>query len=514
LGFTSRRNSNSLWTVDQYGTITQMVIPQNLRDVSNRSSTIVQSFYKNGQLIQEGKNPFEIPAEKPSGAFYGQSAKSSQQFRPTDHMRRLGPSMSNLNGPAYTPSRATPVRGSSRTPTRVAGGYPTSSSYINKENYTLTPTRSLSGMPYPVVGQQQTPTVVRRLDQSPNYMAAGGPPIHHTITKGNVQPSIRHPPRQIMHQTGSYYPNSTLISQKPLNQARQYVNQPYRPPSRSRDIGSSPEVIRSSYGAYPTKTRVQGGVPGGLTKIPIRIEKADGVHHQTKNMNIREPYQTKSFADLFRSRRTALMNSRRSTNFLPKDPNSNYLSINGKARTFDSKRIYDPIHSPQYNTHQKSYLKKTSKRNQPKINSFHNGSKEDNGGSFPWEKNPLEDKTDDDIHLRELGTHSPSFNNLSPLRTTHNSLVSKGKIITSPQPKSALGRLIYAIQHPEVYQTGFDSCINIIPILPEFGYVNCATHENRLAQYEIDKNGKIRQTEILKSKAKILTFFLNSWSIL
>lgn len=41
--------------------------------------------------------------------------------------------------------------------------------------------------------------------------------------------------------------------------------------------------------------------------------------------------------------------------------------------------------------------------------------------------------------------------------------------------------------------------VNVIPVLPEFGYVNCIGDKNCLAQYEIGEDGySVKQTEILK----------------
>lgn len=55
--------------------------------------------------------------------------------------------------------------------------------------------------------------------------------------------------------------------------------------------------------------------------------------------------------------------------------------------------------------------------------------------------------------------------------------------------------------------------VNIIPVLPDYGYVTCIGDKNCLAQYEINDDGvTVKQTEILKSKIKINLFY--SWSIL
>lgn len=62
-------------------------------------------------------------------------------------------------------------------------------------------------------------------------------------------------------------------------------------------------------------------------------------------------------------------------------------------------------------------------------------------------------------------------------------------------------RIIHNAMNPKKFQTGFECCINLIPVLPEFGYVNCMSgNQNCVAQYEIMDDGKIKQTEILKSK--------------
>jgi len=42
--------------------------------------------------------------------------------------------------------------------------------------------------------------------------------------------------------------------------------------------------------------------------------------------------------------------------------------------------------------------------------------------------------------------------------------------------------------------------VNVIPVLPSWGYVNCIGKKNCVAQYEVIQNDKIKQTEILKSK--------------
>ena len=61
--------------------------------------------------------------------------------------------------------------------------------------------------------------------------------------------------------------------------------------------------------------------------------------------------------------------------------------------------------------------------------------------------------------------------------------------------------MIRCAKNPKKFQTGFECCVNIIPILPEYGYVNCASGDsNSVAQYEVNENGMIKQTEILKSK--------------
>lgn len=60
--------------------------------------------------------------------------------------------------------------------------------------------------------------------------------------------------------------------------------------------------------------------------------------------------------------------------------------------------------------------------------------------------------------------------------------------------------VIRCAKNPKKYQTGFECCVNIIPILPEYGYVNCAVgDQNSVAQYEVTEKGTIKQTEILKS---------------
>lgn len=85
-----------------------------------------------------------------------------------------------------------------------------------------------------------------------------------------------------------------------------------------------------------------------------------------------------------------------------------------------------------------------------------------------------------------------------------NTLLSTSKNTSSKI--NALGKnypiLVQSAKNPKMYQTGFNSCTNIIPVLTEYGYVNCMEgNRNCLAQYEIMNTGKIKQTEILKSKS-------------
>jgi hypothetical protein len=492
LGFTSRKNANSLWTVDQYGTITQMIIPQSLSDISNRTSSVLPNYLRNPQE----SNPFEIPAEKPTGAHYG-AQPVTKFYQPGHSVQRLGPSMANLNPSPYSANPGVPTY---------------TDPYINKENqsYRLTPSKTTSTYSYPTLGGSG-PHVVRRLDHN---FGPSGATFPSSMTYGR-HPSTSSPYRPLVSTMTMNQPLTTQTMSPNLVPPNRYnLTGNLKSPEQKRKeaLGHSPELIRSSYGAYPTKTRVKGGVPGGLTKTPVTIEESRG----TKHIFLKEPYQTRSLADMFRSKRTNLMKSRRSTNVIGLDHSAtNYFSVNNMATTFDSKRFYDPTISPQYNTNQKSYLKKSSKRNKPiKVKSYYEGTKSDDAGKFPWDTDPLKDKNDD-ITLRDLGRttgphshHASRFDSVAPEVVPLSNFQSN----TSNTSQTALERLIYSIKHPEVYQTGFDSCINIIPILPEFGYVNCASTGNRLAQYEINKDGQVRQTEILKSKFFVKNF--NSWAIL
>lgn len=103
--------------------------------------------------------------------------------------------------------------------------------------------------------------------------------------------------------------------------------------------------------------------------------------------------------------------------------------------------------------------------------------------------------------LHESSHHSPTLGNSK--HSSHHS--SKYKSNYSDLDRKSVFSdkdvLIATAKHPKRYQTGFDCCVNLIPVLPEYGYVNCMVgNRNCVAQYEIMENGRIKQTEILKSK--------------
>lgn len=210
---------------------------------------------------------------------------------------------------------------------------------------------------------------------------------------------------------------------------------------------------------------------------------------------IYHPIGVPSITERFKDMRSNQLLQRKNLPYIPQT-NDYFTLRNGEE--------YDPYT-------RKSYLKrkKPQKKNKIVNNKMTFSNKESE--LFPWEnenlnyrkeKNPLKNRQTEEITIRELSPIAPEKplveSTMFPNRNINRSTVVDNNVFFSNDKN--LHPISYALKNPDIYRTGFDSCINIIPVLTNFGYINCLSeNRNCLAQYEIGTNGVVKQTEILKS---------------
>lgn len=226
--------------------------------------------------------------------------------------------------------------------------------------------------------------------------------------------------------------------------------------------------------------------------------------YNVPNFPVKEGYpkNAESITERFQSRRNYQLSKRRNKAY--NQNTKDYFTERNGIR-FDKRKVHDPRRDPGF----KSYLKRPPRRGSKREETERI---QEESELFPWEtqkinKRPSRAKEEAprEITIRDLKPsiipHVQPTPKKNIQRSNQKSTTSTLDVTPNKPRNSPFERLVKAVKNPRVYKTGFDSCINIIPILTNYGYVSCfSDSRNSLAQYEILNNGIVKQSEILKSK--------------
>ena len=473
---------------------------------------------QNQQPVYENPQPVQITPQQPQRPQYPQNIQQRGQFHPI--IDENGRHLVDENG------RPLVVQQPPATTQRLSPGSPgtTTRTYINGIAYD-SQNNPIAPIPQPSEGQAS----IDRLD-----------------------PSFR-PPTVLRHTD-----NGTPVK---------HMTKP------EKDIGNTPELKRAAHGLYPTKTRIRGGIEDYYDSVQTEETETGvfeplGTHSPTKRsrdgltttghpsstLRTSGQYDTSLFTHQGRgvNRSPSYLARRRNpagerqghsgASFYPTDSMESVKKENLRHKQ-RQRAILEGRHQKRasyllrgkkapgekYIPNELSNLPPEYPRPDQVLLVDNNGvpvmqvtptQVQDSGLVVPTPVNPeppiavidgglgpgelAPPANSAQISSQRIGMNTPTVRDLDPLSD-------QARLNPSLKVMEGLHKeLEVAVENPLSYETGFDSCINVVPVLPDYGYVNCmgmsarGGHSNRLAQYELMDDGSLKQTEILKSE-----FFFN-----